>query len=50
MRKNISDEEIMSENVLNVVGNIVEAIVPFVQTSFQECTNFDADIPRRLHT
>jgi hypothetical protein len=50
VRRNISDEEITSENVLNVVGNIVEAIVPFVQSSFPECSNFGTDIPHRLHT
>lgn len=50
MRRNISDEEITSGNVLNIVGNIVEAIVPFVQFSFQECSKFDADIPYRLRT
>jgi hypothetical protein len=50
VRRNISDEEITSENVLNVVGNIVEAIVPFVKSSFPESSNFGADIPHRLHT
>jgi len=30
MRKTISDEEILSENVLEIVGDIVEAIEPFV--------------------
>jgi hypothetical protein len=31
LRRNISDEEITSENALNIVGEIVEAIEPFVR-------------------
>jgi hypothetical protein len=31
LRKNISDEEITSENGLKIVGDIVEAIEPFVR-------------------
>ncbi|KAN0098684.1 Conserved hypothetical protein (DUF2461) domain containing protein [Hyaloscypha variabilis] len=30
LRRNISDEEITSENALNIVGEIVEAIEPFI--------------------
>jgi uncharacterized protein (DUF2461 family) len=37
LRKNISDKEITSENGLNIVGDIVEAIEPFVAYSIPYC-------------
>lgn len=33
LRRNISDEEITSENGVNIVGDIVGAIEPFVRIS-----------------
>jgi hypothetical protein len=53
LRRNISDEEITSENALNIVGDIVEAIEPFVKippsTMQTSLAHFIADSPSRSH-
>ncbi len=44
LRRNISDEEITSENGLSIVAAIVEAIEPFVTSSGPCCGNLNPNL------